>query len=165
MSVIRRLPRPHQYTKSGFVVLGVVFGQPPTLLDGLHAAMAWVAFCCAAGSVRVFNDMVDADADRMHPIKRQRPIAIGAVSPALACRLSALLAALFHRNRRHPDCALRIAPSVWLLPSGLMLTLCLGFARRRAEWIRLQGAGRLDRATGCRTPTWRPPRPAGCWSA
>ena len=191
MSVILRLLRPHQYIKNGFVVLGVVFGQSPTLLDALHAALAFVAFCLAASSVYVFNDMVDVESDRMHPIKRNRPIASGAVSLPLARGLSALLAALalgaafslgwlaalfialylvlnvaYSLRLKHVvildvflisagfmlriligTAGIGIPPSQWLLLTGLMLTLFLGFAKRRAELIQLQGSGKADRAT------------------
>jgi 4-hydroxybenzoate polyprenyltransferase len=191
MSVILRLLRPHQYIKNGFVVLGVVFGQSPTLLDALHASVAFVAFCLAASSVYVFNDMVDVESDRMHPIKRMRPIASGAVSLPLARTLAALLAALalgaalslgwtaalfiglylvlnvaYSLRLKHVvildvflisagfmlriligTAGIGIPPSEWLLLTGLMLTLFLGFAKRRAELIQLQGAGKADRAT------------------
>lgn len=40
-----------------------------------------------------------------------------------------------------------IAPSNWLLLTGLMLTLFLGFAKRRAELLTLQAAGKTDKAS------------------
>jgi 4-hydroxybenzoate polyprenyltransferase len=42
--------------------------------------MVFFSFCMAASSIYCFNDIYDAETDRMHPIKRNRPIASGAVS-------------------------------------------------------------------------------------
>jgi 4-hydroxybenzoate polyprenyltransferase len=57
------------------------------------AAMAVAAFSLAASAVYVFNDFCDRDADRLHPAKRLRPIASGAVSPKAALAFAALLLA------------------------------------------------------------------------
>jgi 4-hydroxybenzoate polyprenyltransferase len=40
-----------------------------------------------------------------------------------------------------------ITPSQWLLLTGLMLTLFLGFAKRRAELLMLENEGKTDRAS------------------
>ncbi|MEO6898979.1 MAG: UbiA family prenyltransferase [Mycobacteriaceae bacterium] len=58
----------------------------------LAAAAAMVAFCLAASSVYLLNDTADRDQDRLHPTKRNRPIASGLVRPAEAIAASALLA-------------------------------------------------------------------------
>jgi 4-hydroxybenzoate polyprenyltransferase len=58
----------------------------------LGAALA--SFCLASSAVYVFNDICDVEADRHHERKRFRPIASGAVSPAQAGVLSAVLLAL-----------------------------------------------------------------------
>ena len=191
MSAIVRLLRPHQYIKNGFVVLGVVFGQSRTLVDLLHVAIAFVAFCLAASSVYVFNDIFDVESDRKHPTKCRRPIASGEVSLPLAWALSVVLAALglgaalslgwlaglmitlylglnvaYSLRLKHVvildvflisagfmlriligTAGIGIPPSQWLLLTGLMLTLFLGFAKRRAELLKLQSAGSTDRAT------------------
>src|SRR5438105_8379110 len=47
-------------------------------------ALAFVAFCMVSSATYLINDVGDADEDRHHPIKRQRPIAAGIVSPRLA---------------------------------------------------------------------------------
>lgn len=90
---VRRLPsliaslRPRQWTKNLAVFVGIVFAQQLFILASLErAVLAFVAFCCASSFVYVFNDLRDRENDRLHPVKRSRPIASGAlpVSWALA---------------------------------------------------------------------------------
>ncbi len=53
----------------------------------LSALAGWFAFTCWASAVYVLNDCLDARRDRLHPVKRFRPIASGAVSRRSACCL------------------------------------------------------------------------------
>jgi HAD superfamily hydrolase (TIGR01490 family) len=89
-----RLMRPHQWLKNGFVFVGVLFGHawsiPEMLLGALLAA---AAFSLTASAVYIVNDYADRERDRVHPKKRQRPLASGRVTPAVALGLAALLAA------------------------------------------------------------------------
>ncbi len=180
-----RLLRPHQYVKNGFVLLGIVFGQSRMLSDFVHAGVAFVAFCLAASSVYILNDIFDLPMDRLHPVKCKRPIASGEVSVsnawamtgALGCASLAIAAMLgwlamafvaaylmvnlaYSVRLKHVvildvfiissgfmlriltgTSGIGIQPSQWLLLTGLMLTLFLGFAKRRAELIALQNCG------------------------
>ena len=81
MKDIFRLIRPKQWLKNLFVFLPVFFGGA---LTDSHAVLPVVAtffaYCFVASSVYCFNDIVDVDADRRHSVKRNRPIASGAVS-------------------------------------------------------------------------------------
>jgi len=77
--------RPKQWTKNLLVFAGVLFAQhasDPALL--LRALAGFVAFSLLASAVYVVNDLKDVDVDRLHPRKRHRPIASGALSPAVA---------------------------------------------------------------------------------
>jgi decaprenyl-phosphate phosphoribosyltransferase len=87
--------RPHQWVKNLFVVAPIFFakdvvtttaGGDPAL--NLHltgrALGATAIFCLLAGAVYTINDLVDVEADRVHPVKRHRPIASGVVPEPLA---------------------------------------------------------------------------------
>jgi len=93
MKLMIRLLRPHQWLKNGFVFIGVLFGHAwgdPALL--LQALMAFAAFSLLASGVYVMNDLIDREQDRLHPTKRHRPLASGALNVPTAL---ALLAACF----------------------------------------------------------------------
>jgi 4-hydroxybenzoate polyprenyltransferase len=77
--------RPGQWTKNLFVLAGLLFGR--RLLDPeavLLAGAAFVIFCALSSAVYLFNDVMDRDADRVHPLKSARPIASGALSSGTA---------------------------------------------------------------------------------
>lgn len=72
--------RPPQWVKNVFVFAPVIFAsrhtrEEPILI--LYAALATVVFILLAGAVYIFNDILDAEKDRQHPSKRNRPIASG----------------------------------------------------------------------------------------
>jgi 4-hydroxybenzoate polyprenyltransferase len=80
--------------KNLFVLAPVVFGfrlfDPAALGRSLLAALA---FCLASGGVYVLNDLMDRESDRNHPVKRDRPLASGAVPvPAALVLLGACAA-------------------------------------------------------------------------
>lgn len=77
--------RPKQWTKNLALLAPLVFAERLTSKpDVIKALLAAVAFSFLSGSIYVFNDLADRDKDRLHPEKRHRPIASGALSPALA---------------------------------------------------------------------------------
>jgi 4-hydroxybenzoate polyprenyltransferase len=86
--------RPAQWSKNLFVLAPLVFAQglldPALVGRGLLAFMVWSA---AASSVYLVNDLRDRAKDRLHPLKRLRPIATGALAPAVAGAAAAVLAA------------------------------------------------------------------------
>lgn len=89
------LGRPRQWTKNALVLAapaaGGVLLRPDALLRTLTATVAFVA---ASAAVYALNDTLDAEADRRHPTKRERPVAAGTVSPRLALTAAATSAVL-----------------------------------------------------------------------
>ena len=185
------LARPSHWVKNVFVLAGVVFGHAwddPILLTA--AFITTFVFCLASSAVYAFNDSLDAEQDRDHPDKRDRPVARGAVSTreayAIAGALAAaslaaaiwvgataagIVAAYLALNiaytlglKRVPvvdvfviaagfmlrllagTSGIGVEPSQWLLACGFLLTLFLGFAKRRAELARLADDAAQHRA-------------------
>ncbi len=92
---ILRLIRPKQWIKNMFVFIPMFFAGE---LFDLHSlclcAVTFLAYSFMASSIYCYNDIVDADADRRHPVKCHRPVASGAVSVRLAYTLMVLMAVL-----------------------------------------------------------------------
>lgn len=94
MRPLLRALRPAQWTKNLFVLAPLVFARG--LLEGdliVRSLMAFAAFCAAASAVYLLNDLRDRDADRQHPLKKNRPIASGALSAGTASAAAGVLAA------------------------------------------------------------------------
>ena len=89
-----RLARPKQWTKNGFVLAGVLFAEKAfSASHVLDALLTFLAFCLLSGAVYAFNDVLDVDEDRKHPLKRFRPVASGEVPVPAAVIYSVLLVA------------------------------------------------------------------------
>jgi len=88
-----RLLRPAHWVKNVFVLAPLVFAQrltdPQAVRNGV---MAFAAFCLASSAVYVFNDIRDRAEDRLHPMKRLRPLAAGDVTVTSAAILGTILA-------------------------------------------------------------------------
>ena len=94
--------RPHQWVKNLFVMAPMFFHKDVfvTSAEGVpalnlivtgRAAIATMVFCLLAGAVYTINDLVDVEADRVHPVKRNRPIASGRVPQNVARAMAAAL--------------------------------------------------------------------------
>jgi len=84
--------RPAQWLKNGVVFAGLVFGgkllEPAAVAS---ATLAALAFCLLSSGFYLINDVRDRDADRLHPVKRLRPVPAGELAPRTAGVLGALL--------------------------------------------------------------------------
>lgn len=76
--LIRAL-RPHQWVKNVLLLVPMLAAHDFTLATFLHVLVGIVAFSMAASSIYVVNDLLDLEADRLHPTKHRRPFASGAV--------------------------------------------------------------------------------------
>ncbi len=96
-ALIVRSMRPKQWVKNVFVLAPLVFGRRLTEPEALTASLlALVSFCLLAGALYLVNDVFDAGQDRLHPEKRRRPVASGALPVPFAlagAAVAALMAA------------------------------------------------------------------------
>ena len=186
LSALVKLMRPHQWLKNGFVLAGLLFSQLWSDTDYLaQVLLAFAAFCCASSLVYLFNDWHDRTSDALHPSKRNRPFASGAVTAPAGLALAGVLlagavalawgnlvllvllviygllnVAYSLRLKQVPvvdvfiiasgfmlrllagTVAVGIAPSHWLLLTGMFVALFLGFAKRKAETFQAPGSQR-----------------------
>lgn len=91
-----KLLRVHQYAKNALVLVPLLTAHKLGLASATIAAFAAIAFSLCASSAYILNDLLDVEADRAHPTKRNRPIASGAISAGQAIRamMLALVAAM-----------------------------------------------------------------------
>lgn len=92
LSAWLRAIRPEQWLKNGFVLSPLLFSGRALIWDAQwRAIVAFAAFCLAASAVYLMNDVVDREGDRLHPRKRNRPVASGLISPTGALSGAAVL--------------------------------------------------------------------------
>lgn len=91
---IFKLMRPKQWIKNLFVLVPLLFSERFLLLGDIERSIAtFILFCLISSTVYVMNDILDVENDRMHPKKKFRPIASGAVKvPQAIVALIVLLA-------------------------------------------------------------------------
>lgn len=90
-----RAVRPHQWVKNLLVFVPILTAQAyGDLAVWVETAWVFLAFCAIASSLYILNDLVDLTADRMHPRKRERAFASGAVSAPTGIAAGAGLFAL-----------------------------------------------------------------------
>ena len=73
--------RVRQWTKNSVIFAALIFSQHAHQYDYVfRTILAFMLFTLAGGAVYTFNDILDIEQDRKHPVKKNRPIASGAVS-------------------------------------------------------------------------------------
>lgn len=83
--------RPRQWTKNAFVLAAVVFDRQLTNPAALSSALiAFGLFCFISSVVYLINDITDRHEDRLHPTKKDRPIASGELPVSIAGAAAAL---------------------------------------------------------------------------
>jgi decaprenyl-phosphate phosphoribosyltransferase len=86
--------RPRQWPKNLLVLAAPLAGATLGRPDGLrYALVAVAAFVAASAAVYLVNDTLDAERDRRHPVKRNRPVASGALPARHAVVLAVATAA------------------------------------------------------------------------
>ena len=134
--------RPRQWVKNLFVFAGLVFGQRLFTESVWPALGAFVIFCALSGAIYLVNDVADRDKDRLHPKKRERPVAAGRLSVRVALGIATALvvAALAAATRLSAGfmlvavayVVLLVAYSAWLKHVVIVdvLTVAVGFVLR-----------------------------------
>lgn len=72
-----RLIRVKHWIKNTFIFLPIFFAGKINLIFSDNLMFLFFSFCLASSAVYVLNDIFDVEKDRMHPLKRERPIASG----------------------------------------------------------------------------------------
>jgi 4-hydroxybenzoate polyprenyltransferase len=123
--------RPRQWVKNLFVVAPLVFSKH--LLDPTQvarSAAAFLLFCLISGVVYIINDLKDIDADRSHPVKKNRPLPAGRLRPGWAKRFAGGLFVLTAL------CAVWLAPIfAALLGAYWVLNLLYTFWLKRVPYL------------------------------
>ncbi len=93
-----KILRPKQWAKNIFVLLPILFGEvwktmPPERIVML-SGLAFAAFCAWSSAGYILNDVIDRQADAVHPRKKNRPISSRKVSIACALGIAFLLLVL-----------------------------------------------------------------------
>jgi 4-hydroxybenzoate polyprenyltransferase len=93
--------RPPQWVKNTLIFAPLIFAQRVADVAALlRVGATFLLFCLLSGGVYLINDVLDSSQDRKHPLKKDRPIASGALPPSAAAVaggaavLSSILAAL-----------------------------------------------------------------------
>ena len=78
---IIKLLRPKHSVKNLLILLPLIFGlKDLTLKDFRTSILGFIVFCLVASSIYIINDYKDIEKDRLHPVKKKRPLASGAVT-------------------------------------------------------------------------------------
>lgn len=182
--------RPKQWIKNGFVFAALIFasklGRPELVA---RTAAAFILFSLLSAAVYFLNDAMDADADRQHPLKSERPVAAGRISVHTALTASAILAvaglalslmldtsfglaalayvalqaaytfwlkhlvlidvfaiaAGFVLRAAAGALVIHVVISPWLYLCTILISLFLGFGKRRHELLLLEETARVHR--------------------
>lgn len=87
-----RAMRPLQWSKNFVVLAPLIFSRNLFHLDMVARSLeAFGIFCMLSASIYIFNDLLDYERDRLHPVKSRRPIASGEITRAGALVFGILL--------------------------------------------------------------------------
>jgi 4-hydroxybenzoate polyprenyltransferase len=140
--------RPRQWPKNAFVFVALFFDRQ---LDNLESVLqtfaAFILLCLMSSSVYLINDLADIESDKQHPIKRNRPLPAGELSPTVARGAAILFAggSLIAGYFLSPELAIvlltylliQIAYTFWLKNVVLIdvLMVAFGFVLRIAAGV------------------------------
>jgi len=89
---IIKLIRIKQWVKNLFILVPLFFSQSLFNKESLlKSFITLIGFCLITSSVYILNDIIDIEKDRLHPVKKNRPLASGKISIKLGVVLLILL--------------------------------------------------------------------------
>lgn len=92
ISTFLKTIRIHQWTKNTLIFLPLLLSHRFLEIDLLFIAiLSFLAMCFAASSTYIINDLTDLASDRLHSVKKHRPIANNAVRSGVALVWSGIL--------------------------------------------------------------------------
>lgn len=137
--------RPRQWTKNVFLLAAVVFDRQISLGNPVplfRTIAGFALFCLLSSTVYIINDLMDIEADRAHPTKRNRPIAAGKLPTpvAIGAAVALLIITLIGAYLLSPDFLIisilyflvNLGYSIWFkhIPLIDVLILASGFVLR-----------------------------------
>jgi 4-hydroxybenzoate polyprenyltransferase len=87
-----KIIRPSQWLKNAFLFAPLIFAKHLFDLPYIwREILAFSGFCLVSSTIYVINDILDREADKLHPIKRNRPLASGAIGMPQAFTIIVIL--------------------------------------------------------------------------
>ncbi|MGD9092253.1 MAG: decaprenyl-phosphate phosphoribosyltransferase [Anaerolineales bacterium] len=154
-----RAMRPRQWVKNSVIFAGLVFDRqltPGNWSAILRTSLGFIIFCLLSGIVYIINDIVDVEADRQHPDKKNRPIASGELPrPVAIAAVIVLILIIFPVSYLLSPTfllvaltyfLLNLAYSKWLkhIPILDVFAIALGFVLRVAAGVTLVHVARFS---------------------
>jgi decaprenyl-phosphate phosphoribosyltransferase len=85
MRPVIKLIRPKHWIKNLFLMIPIFFAGSIFQVERIETlVLGMIAFSLVASSVYIINDLKDIEIDRVHPLKKKRPLAAGLVSKSTA---------------------------------------------------------------------------------
>jgi decaprenyl-phosphate phosphoribosyltransferase len=144
LSGLVKAVRPRQWIKNVLVLAAPLASADLMQISVLEkVGLAFVTFCMAASAVYLINDAIDVAEDRVHPVKRNRPIAAGLVPVRLAIAVSVVLFLGSLAVASVTSMQLLIVIAVYI---AVQLGYCLGLKHQPVIDICIVASGFLIRA-------------------
>lgn len=123
--------RPRQWSKNLLLFAGLIFAaKVGDATRWGEAVLVFVAYCAASSAAYLVNDVRDAEADRLHPVKSARPIARGELAERAAALLAAVLVVV-----AFVLCALLGWSAVAFLAGFVLLQAAYSFGLKRVVFV------------------------------
>ncbi|WP_372838554.1 UbiA family prenyltransferase [Phaeovulum sp.] len=127
---LARALRMHQWVKNLLLLLPMIASHRFDLATLVQVLWGIVAFSAAASAIYIVNDLLDLEADRLHPTKRRRPFASGAVPIGVGMVAFVVLAALALGVAAMLNLAFLTVVVVYMLTS-----LAYSLRLKRMRWV------------------------------